>query len=181
MAKQKNIQKEVQQLPRVVEKQINIDHKLDELLALLADIDIDNAKVRSVQQRLNQVLQKKTSYKQPLDAFKQINTADKVNRTELLDEFSVLLANHQVDTRMSKKYLMGERLSRFFLIIISLVLIVLGFAMIVMPAPPYFEMFTVFYFNIQDGITLMDLISLLIILSGIYLLVRSIYKPLRTT
>lgn len=181
LAKHKNIQKQVQQLPHVVEKQANIDHKLDELLALLADSDIDSAKARSIQQRLNQAVQKKSSYKKQLSAFKQINTLENANRTELLDEFSVLLANHQVDTRMSKKYLQGERLARFFLIIISLVLIVLGFAMIVMPAPPYFEMFTIFYFNIQDGITLMDLISLLIILSGIYLLVRCIYKPLKTT
>jgi hypothetical protein len=64
------------------------------------------------------------------------------------------------------------------LILISLVLIMLGFAMIIMPAPPYFEMFTIFYFNPQDGVTLMDVISLLIILTGVYLLVKSIYKPL---
>ena len=165
----------------VVEKQANIDQKLDELLALLADSDIDSAKARSIQQRLDKALQKKSSYKKQLNAFKQIKTTEDANRTELLDEFSVLLASNQVDTRMSKKYLQGERLARFFLIIISLVLILLGFAMIVMPAPPYFEMFTIFYFNIQDGITLMDLISLLIILSGIYLLVRSIYKPIKTT
>lgn len=170
----------MQQLRHAVDKQANIDHKLNELLALLADSEIDSVKARSIQQKLNQALQKKTSYKKELNAFKQINTTDKADRTELLNEFSVMLANHQVDTRMSKKYLMGERLARFFLIIISLVLIVLGFAMIVMPAPPYFEMFTIFYFNLQDGITLMDLISLLIILSGIYLLVRSVYKPLKT-
>ncbi len=170
----------MQQLRYAVDKQANIDHKLNELLALLADSEIDSVKARSIQQKLNQALQKKISYKKEFNAFKQINTTNKADRAELLDEFSVMLANHQVDTRMSKKYLMGERLARFFLIIISLVLIVLGFAMIVMPAPPYFEMFTIFYFNLQDGVTLMDLISLLIILSGIYLLVRSVYKPLKT-
>jgi hypothetical protein len=83
-----------------------------------------------------------------------------------------------VDSKMSKKYLRGERISKFFLVLISLVLIMLGFAMIIMPAPPYFEMFTIFYFNPQDGVTLMDVISLLIILTGVYLLVKSIYKPL---
>jgi hypothetical protein len=181
LAKHKSTHQEVQQLQQAAEKQAGIDRKLDELLALLADSEIDSVTARNIEQRLNQALQKKTSYKKQLDAFKQINTAESVNRAELLDEFSVLLASHQVDTRMSKKYLKGERLARFFLILISLVLIVLGFAMIVMPAPPYFEMFTIFYFNIQDGITLMDLISLLIILSGIYLLVRCIYKPLKAT
>ena len=55
-------------------------------------------------------------------------------------------------------------------------MITLGFGMIIMPAPPYFEMFTIFYFNQNDGITIMDLISLLIILAGIYLLIKAIVR-----
>jgi uncharacterized membrane protein YozB (DUF420 family) len=60
--------------------------------------------------------------------------------------------------------------------VIGIVMIALGFAMIVMPAPPYFEMFTIYYFNQDDGITIMDVISLLIILAGVYLLVRSLNR-----
>jgi len=63
LAKHKNIQTEVHQLQHVVEKQANIDQKLDELLALLADSDIDSAKACSIQQRLDKALQKKSSYK----------------------------------------------------------------------------------------------------------------------
>lgn len=54
-------------------------------------------------------------------------------------------------------------------------MIIMGFGMIIIPAPPFFEMFTIFYFNRNDGITIMDLISLLIILAGVYFLIKGIY------
>jgi hypothetical protein len=46
--------------------------------------------------------------------------------------------------------------------------------MIIMPAPPYFEMFTIYYFNANDGVTLMDLISLIIVAVGIYIMINAI-------
>jgi hypothetical protein len=53
---------------------------------------------------------------------------------------------------------------------------VLGLAMIIMPAPPYFEMFTIFYFSKDDGITLMDVISVIILLTGVYLFLNATIK-----
>ena len=170
----------MEQLQQVTHKQAAIDTKLDELVNLLAKSEIDSEKVKQIRLRMNDALDKAGTYRDQLDAFKSINVNDTANRANMLDDFEVLLASHQVDSKMSKKYLRGERISKFFLILISLVLIMLGFAMIIMPAPPYFEMFTIFYFNPQDGVTLMDVISLLIILTGIYLLVKSVYKQLST-
>jgi len=170
----------VVQLQQVNDKQAAIETKLDELVTLLAKSDIDSEQVKQIRLRVNHALDNADTYRQQLDAFKQIDTHDDADRAGLLDEFSVLLASHQVDSKMSKQYLRGERISKAVLIVISLVLIMLGFAMIIMPAPPYFEMFTIFYFNPQDGVTLMDVISLLIILTGVYLLVKSVYKQLST-
>jgi hypothetical protein len=178
LSKHENIKKEVEELQQVSQKQAAIDSKLEELENLLAKSEIDSEKVKQIRVRMNNALDQAGNYQDSLDAFKNINVNDTTDRANMLDEFSVMLANHQVDSNMSKKYLRGERISKFFLILISLVLIMLGFAMIIMPAPPYFEMFTIFYFNPQDGVTLMDVISLLIILTGVYLLVKSIYKPL---
>ena len=59
---------------------------------------------------------------------------------------------------------------------ISLIIITLGFAMIILPAPPNFEMFTVFYFNQDDGVTIMDLISLIIVFAGVFLLISTVRK-----
>ncbi|MFD1257352.1 hypothetical protein ACFQ3S_11140 [Mucilaginibacter terrae] len=180
MSKHENIKKEVEQLQQVTHKQAAIDHKLDELVSLLAKSEIDSEKVKQIRLRMNNALDKAGTYRDQLNAFKHIDVEGTANRANMLDEFTVMLASHQVDSTMSKKYLRGERISKFFLILISLVLIMLGFAMIIMPAPPYFEMFTIFYFNPQDGVTLMDVISLLIILTGIYLLVKSVYKQFST-
>ena len=180
MSKHEDIKKEVVQLQQASNKQAAIDTKLDELVKLLAQSEIDSEKVKQIRGKVNDALDKAGTYRNQIDAFKQIDEHDTANRANLLDEFSVLLASHQVDSAMSKKYLQGERVKQVVLAAIGLVLIMLGFAMIIMPAPPYFEMFTIFYFNPQDGVTLMDVISLLIILSGVYLLVKSIYKQLST-
>jgi len=170
----------VEQLQQAINSHAAIDAKLDELLSLLAHSDIDSDKARQLKQRLNEALPA-ANYRGQIDAFKQIKVSPlDDDRASMLDEFSVLLASHEVDSKMSKKYLRGERIAKAVLSIIGLVLIMLGFAMIIMPAPPYFEMFTIFYFNPNDGVTLMDVISLLIILSGVYLLVKSIYKKLST-
>ena len=180
LSKHEDIKKEVVQLQQVSNKQAAIDTKLDELVKLLAQTDIDSDKVKQIRGKVNDALDQAGTYREQINAFKQIDTHDIDNRDNLLDEFTVLLANHQVDSQMSKKYLQGERVKQVVLAAIGVVLIMLGFAMIIMPAPPYFEMFTIFYFNPQDGVTLMDVISLLIILSGVYLLVKSIYKQLST-
>ena len=180
LSKHEDIKKEVVQLQQASKKQAAIDTKLDELVKLLAQGDIDSEKVKQIRGKVNEALDQAVTYRDQINAFKQIDVHDNDDRANLLDEFSVLLANHQVDSQMSKKYLHGERVKQVVLFVIGLLLVLLGFAMIVMPAPPYFEMFTIFYFNPQDGVTLMDVISLLIILSGVYLLVKSIYKPLST-
>jgi hypothetical protein len=180
LSKYEEIKKDVVQLQQVAGKQTAIDTKLDELVTLLAHSDMDSEKVKQIRLRLNHALDEAGSVKDQIVAFQQINADDTASRVNLLDEFTVLLASSQVDSKASRRYIRGERISRFFLIVISLVLIMLGFAMIIIPAPPYFEMFTIYWFNPQDGVTLMDVISLLIILSGIYLLVKSVYKQLST-
>ena len=46
--------------------------------------------------------------------------------------------------------------------------------MIILPAPQNFEMFTIFYFTRDDGITLMDVIASIITVSGIFILVNNL-------
>lgn len=76
----------------------------------------------------------------------------------------------------SKKMMRLEYFKKIICLLIAISLITLGFSMIILPAPPYFEMFTIFYFTDDDGVTIMDLISLIIILCGIYVFVTTIIK-----
>jgi len=168
--------KHISDLRHIAEKESDVEEKLDSLIALLTSDDFDSETVKQFQQRFNDAIEKKEFNPKQIDAFKAIGQKGDVTREELLDEFSVLFESNKIDSNISKKYIRGERIIKFILIMVGIVMITLGFAMIIMPAPPYFEMFTIFYFNQDDGVTLMDLISLIIILTGIYILMRSIYR-----
>lgn len=158
------------------EKQGAVEEKLDELIALLAQNEFDSETVKQFQDRFNTAIERNKLNHKEINAFKLIDENKDASREQLLNEFSTLLLSNKIDSRISTAYLRNQRLKTIILAITGVVMITLGMAMIIMPAPPYFEMFTIYYFNINDGITLMDLISLIVVLSGIYILVRSLYK-----
>ncbi|WP_374949289.1 hypothetical protein [Mucilaginibacter sp.] len=158
---------------QITEEAALIELKADELVALLQKGVIDKTKSRAIQERIYHALDKE-SIPQSIEAFKGLDTVD--DRLELLNEFEFLLSNHQLDSKTTKSYLSQERLKKAVIIIIGVIMITLGMAMIIMPAPPYFEMFTIFYFNPNDGVTLMDLIALLIVFTGVYLFLSAVLK-----
>jgi len=170
-----NINKEVEDFQRIAENEAAIDKKLNELLELLAKSDINSDAAKAYQQRFDNAIKEHSIKREQIEAFQNLDTSN-TSREELLDEIGILLSTNQFGSKAPKKKLRGERLSKLVLFVISLTMITLGFGMIIMPAPPYFEMFTIFYFNENDGITIMDLISLLIILAGIYLLIKAIIR-----
>lgn len=175
MSIKNNINKEVKDFQRIAENEAAIDKKLNELLELLAKSDINSDAVKAYQQRFDNAIKEHGIRSEQIEAFQNLHT-DTASREELLEEFGILLSTNQFSSKIPKKKIRSEYFSKLVLFIISLTMITLGFGMIIMPAPPYFEMFTIFYFNENDGITLMDLISLLIILAGIYLLIKAIVR-----
>lgn len=158
---------------QIVDEAALLELKADELVVLLQKGVVDRERARVIQERIYHALDK-GSLPQKIEAFKELDAVD--DRLELLNEFEFLLSHHQLDSKASKKYLLQERLKKGLIITIGIIMITLGMAMIIMPAPPYFEMFTVFYFNQNDGVTLMDLIALLIVFTGVYLFLSSILK-----
>jgi len=152
----KNIKIEVVGFQPKDENIIAINQKMGELTVLLSNSKIDSETARDLHKRFQQ-------------AIKDNSLDDDDN------EFSIMLSSPQNKKKL-KRYLQSESISKFVLIALSIIMIVLGLGMIIMPAPPFFEMFTIFYFNHNDGITIMDLISLIIILAGVYFLIKGIYK-----
>jgi hypothetical protein len=150
-----------------------LELKADELVALLQKgvIDAKNAKV--IQQKINKAIDDALLPK-TIEAFRDIDTGQ--DKMALLNDFELLLSQHQFDTNTAKQYVRHERVKKAVVAIIGVIMITLGMAMIIMPAPPYFEMFTIFYFNPNDGITLMDLIALLIVFTGVYLFLNALLK-----
>ena len=155
-----------------------VEQKLDEVAALLAGHHLDDETLKHFQHKFNNAIHNRAGNEDmdAIDAFNVIDKKEDASREELLDEFSMLLLSNKVDSRVAGKYLKAKRVNNFLMIVISLVMVILGLAMIIIPAPHSFEMFTIYYFNPYDGITLMDVIACIIILTGIYMLIRTLYK-----
>lgn len=63
-------------------------------------------------------------------------------------------------------------------IIIGVLFMLLGFGMVIMPAPPDFEVFTIFFITPEDGVTLMDVIALIIVFTSVVIIIEG-YKNLK--
>jgi len=150
-----------------------LDTKADELVQLLKKGNIGTEYIKAILQKINNAIEPDTS-PQKFDAFSGVDQDQ--SRLDMVNSLELLLARHPVDSRQAKKYRLQEKLKHIVLIGIAITMIVLGLAMIIMPAPPYFEMFTIFYFTKNDGITLMDVISVLIVLTGVYLFINALLR-----
>lgn len=165
----------IDQLRTAAEKHTALEKKLGELMDLLGDSDFDSETIKLYKSKVNSAFDDKIDVAD-LKAFEAMDEKTDASREQLIDEFSLLLESHKFNSKASTKYLKIERTNKLIFMAIGAILITLGFAMIIMPAPPYFEMFTIFYFTRDDGVTLMDLISLLVVFAGIYMFVRPLYK-----
>lgn len=135
-----------------------IDTKLTELVSLVEVAELDNAEKRKIQNKINTALKLSESSQDHLQQF---------------------FNGHKTDIRRTKKNNIARILTRITRMIIALLLVGLGFGMIIMPAPPYFEMFTIFTIpgsNGNDGVTIMDVISLIVAFVGVSLFISSLVK-----
>jgi hypothetical protein len=148
-----------------------IEAKLDELIQLLAESDLTGKETHDLSRYFNNSIENIAKYRdyitrQPLELSRKTDV--------MTEEMGILIQ------QVKKKQRVTENTRKSFpaivRIIISVLLITLGFAMIILPAPPYFEIYTIFYFNEQDGFTVMDLISLIIVFCGVFALIASIQK-----
>ena len=152
-----------------------IDAKVDELISLIKQTDMDGSEIKHLHEKIGHIISDELSPREKISAFNQLDYEHK-ERGDILSDLEVLLTKHQLDNKISKRYLLNKRIKKASVFVVGVILLTLGFAMIIMPAPPYFEMFTIYYFSLNDGITLMDLISLGIVFTGIYLILTSILK-----
>jgi hypothetical protein len=147
--------------------------KLEEFITLLEKSNLDTENIRSIQGRLNYSLDQKLNSRSFIREVREISSSE-IDKMHQLDKLELLLNNNHFDSSDARKINIKSGISRFIKGFIGLLFVTLGFAMIIMPAPPYFEMFTIYYFNANDGVTLMDLISLIIVALGIYIMINAI-------
>lgn len=153
-----------------------IEQKVEELVSLLNTHQLDKKKAHLFEKQINEALKHHLSTKDQIKSFQDLASDDQSSRLELLEGMDQLLSVSTIDSDSGKKFIRQQLFKRIVMCLIGFVMIVTGFAMIILPAPPYFEMFTVFYFTHDDGVTIMDLISLLVILCGVFLFIVSFNK-----
>lgn len=156
-------------------QEVSIDEKLNELIGVLNRSDINSANIKNLQHKFNSAIDNKLTEAELIAEFKKVDD-DELSRLEKLDKIESILKNNYIDTKVVKSAAIKRYVEMLIPVAIGLVMLTLGLAMIIMPAPPYFEMFTIFYFSANDGFTLMDLISLIIVLTGVFLIVKSYFK-----
>lgn len=175
MLTEKKISNDLESFSRLNEKNLTLDDKLNELINLLNSSAIDSENIKKIQHKFNHAIHQKLSESELIAEFEKVDD-DALSRLEKLDKIEMLLKTNFIDTKVAKSIVFKRFLEMIVPVLIGLVMVTLGFAMIILPAPPYFEMFTIFHFTIDDGFTLMDLISLIIILTGIFLMIKSYFK-----
>ncbi|MHA4895135.1 hypothetical protein ACXZ1K_10300 [Pedobacter sp. PWIIR3] len=147
--------------------------KLDEFILLLEKSDLNSENIRDIKGKLDHTIERKLAGKGLIKEVKGVALSN-LDKMEQLDKLEMLLNNNHFDSSDAKKINIKSGISRLVRGVIGLLFVTLGFAMIIMPAPPYFEMFTIYYFNNNDGVTLMDLISLIIVAVGIYIMINAL-------
>ncbi|TKT90405.1 hypothetical protein FDK13_20980 [Dyadobacter frigoris] len=153
-----------------------LEKKIQELIEAIEVSNISSQSSRHYQKKISDAFQKSLLIPKELAPFKELDQDNNLSREELLEGLEKLLSENTFDSDVSKTYLRKNTIQKGVMFILAILLIIVGFAMIIMPAPPSFEIFTVFYFNANDGVTIMDLVSLLIIFGGVLVFVLNFNK-----
>ncbi|MFC5284762.1 hypothetical protein [Pedobacter alpinus] len=155
-------------------KDTSVENKLNEFINILNNSNIDSQNIKTIQSKFNNAIDNKLSEAELLNEFDKVD--DALSRLEKLDKIELILKSNFIDTKVAKSVKVKRFVEMIIPVCIGFVMLTLGFAMIILPAPPYFEMFTIFHFTTNDGFTLMDLISLIIVLTGVYMIIKSYFK-----
>jgi len=142
-------------------------------MLLLEKSEIDSENIKGMKIRVNKALDQKLRGGELIQEIKQLSLSG-MEKMDQLDQLEQILNTNYLDSRQVSKNKISDGLGKIVRVLIGFLFITLGFAMIIMPAPPYFEMFTIFHFTPDDGVTLMDLISLIIIAMGTFIVIRSL-------
>jgi hypothetical protein len=142
-------------------------------MLLLEKSDIDSENIKGIKTRVNKALDQKLGGGELIQEIKELSLSG-MEKMDQLDQLEHILNSNYLDSRQVNKNKISDGLGKIVRVLIGFLFITLGFAMIIMPAPPYFEMFTIFHFTPDDGVTLMDLISLIIIATGTFIVIRSL-------
>ena len=153
-----------------------VEARVAELIDAIEHADIDPHRSHHYQKQIAEAFERSAQTQKRIAPFKELDQDNNLSREELLEGLEKLLSENQIDSRINAPKRGGKMVQKGVMFVLSILLIVVGFAMIIFNDTASFEIFTVFYFNVNDGVTVMDLVSLLIIFGGVLLFVLNFNK-----
>ncbi len=150
---------------------VHLHLKMDELIVDLTKYEFDTNTLKELKDKFDQAIDISSSSE-------SIQTENVEAWDNTLYQGGNVIKGRLVisKSRGLNKNLIYSWISLSLRLIISLLLILLGIGMIIMPAPDYFEMFTLFYLNPNDGVTIMDIISLIVVFTGTLIFIGSLMR-----
>lgn len=148
-----------------------VQQKLDELIRLINETSLNPEELEDLKNKFDSEIWK-ASGSTSLELYQ--NNKKVEGHSVIPEKDTDQLLFIRTDIAINRKHKVSSYIRTGLRILISILLILLGFGMIIMPAPPYFEMFTLFYLNPNDGVTIMDVISLIVAFIGVYILFTTI-------
>jgi len=161
------------------DEKLTKEYKLEMLIYLLEISNLNSEQLYQYSKSVTKIYQDK-SLTDKLKAYERFDDPQEKSRSELIRDFELMLPKSNFTSEEAFKYLKKIKLKSIIQIIIGILFLLLGFGMIIMPAPPNFEVFTIFFITQEDGVTLMDVIALIIVFSSIFIIIGG-YKNLKHT
>lgn len=138
---------------------------LDQLASLLSKVDFDSDMLSEYKKKIDLMEVANTETK--LEKFKKFDKVDFSEREKFLQDFEVELTSEKITSDEVFLVKQRRRITSFTKFLIGVLLMVIGIGLIVLPLPDDIKVFTIFYFTPNDGVTLIDVIGIIFILSGI--------------
>lgn len=145
------------------------DEILDQLASLLEQVEFDSDMLSEYKRKIDRLDVAKTEEK--LEKFKKFDKVDYSEREKFLQDFEVELTSQRITSDEVFLLKQRRRITNFSKFLIGALLILIGVGLIVLPLGDEIKVFTIFYFTPNDGVTLIDVVGLIFILSGIVTMV----------
>ncbi|HTN45740.1 MAG TPA: hypothetical protein VL098_05280 [Flavipsychrobacter sp.] len=162
-------------IDRAGSRKTAFEQKFKELISLSADAGLSPEDIRNYKERLDRALGEPLSYERNIERYKELDDKH-LSRIDMLDELGKLLIANPVDNSAIRQHKKKDFLTSTLVSAIGFTLMALGLAMIILPAPASFEIYTLFYFTPDDGVTIMDVISLLIVFTGVFIIITAMKR-----
>jgi len=120
---------------------------------------------------------KKTTFKNIIELRDKISTYEKsidisASQETQLNQFIISLNENYITSEDASNYYKKLKIKNLFKIFVGIILYLLGLYIILIPIPKELEIYTLFYFNPNDGITVSDVFALLLLFMATYIIIR---------